>query len=330
MRQHQLSRRAVLAGGAVVLALAGCSAPDGTRPPARVPDSPEQALARTLIADKQRTIAFYTTLITKGGDSLTPWRARHAAHLAELQRRFPELASGVGGPASPPAPPSASAPASAPASPPVPVSPGATAKVTLSRLRALERRSAALRTRQLADVAPSLAQLVASIGACEALHAPATVKLPPPAAVSGSADMALLRRVLAAEHAAIFAYGLLGARTSGSLRTRLTRAFDDHRDRRDQLRALITAGGGRPSEPEPSYSLPSVPSTAAAASRLAAHVETGLTAAYLELVAAADPGLRQYAALGMQEAAIRASGFVSGTVTAFPGMPGSATPKPTG
>lgn len=56
---------------------------------------------------------------------------------------------------------------------PTPSAPQATATpvVTLSRLRDLERRSAALRTRQLAGIPPAFAQLVASIGACEAAHA---------------------------------------------------------------------------------------------------------------------------------------------------------------
>jgi len=42
--------------------------------------------------------------------------------------------------------------------------------VTVDRLRAAERAAAAARPRQLATVSPSLAQLVACIGACEAAH----------------------------------------------------------------------------------------------------------------------------------------------------------------
>ncbi|MEV0202570.1 ferritin-like domain-containing protein [Nonomuraea sp. NPDC050691] len=143
-----------------------------------------------------------------------------------------------------------------------------------------------------------------------------------------SGDAEGLGKALAAEHAAVFAYGLIGARTSGTLRSKATRAFDAHRARRDQLRTLITARGGRPAEAEPSYSLPLVPSTPADAVRLAVQIETGMTAAYLELVASDDAALRKYAALAMQEAVARSYAFRPAIGTAFPGMPGTPSPAP--
>lgn len=73
-------------------------------------------------------------------------------------------------------------------------------------------------------------------------------------------DVERLGKALAGEHAAVFAYGLIGARTTGALRARATRAFDAHRARRDQLRGFISGRGGKPAEPEASYSLPVVPS----------------------------------------------------------------------
>ncbi len=307
MRQPHLSRRAVLAGGAMV-ALAGCS---GDVPPAPPRDSPEQALARTLIAEKAETVALYDTMIAKSGDRLVPFRDRHQAHLAELRRRFPQVAAPTG-------------------SPTAATTPTTSAKVTTARLRSLERKAAALRPSQLSGISPALAQLIASIGACEAMHALAPVRAPAPAqAGTHPGDTDKLRKALAAEHAAVFAYGLLGARTAGSMRAQITRAYDSHRDRRDQLRRLITAQGGEPVEPAPSYALPSVPSTASAAARLAAHVESGIVAAYLELVAAAGTELRAYAALAMQEAATRSYSFRPAITRAFPGMPGPAAPKRT-
>ncbi|WP_113702822.1 ferritin-like domain-containing protein [Nonomuraea lactucae] len=137
-------------------------------------------------------------------------------------------------------------------------------------------------------------------------------------------DAGRLGKALAAEHAAVFAYGLIGARTTGRLRMEAARAFEAHRARRDQLRSLITSRGGRPVEPEPSYSLPVVPSTPAEAVRLAVHVETGMTAAYLELAACDDPALRKYAALAMQESVTRSYSFQPSIATAFPGMPGAS------
>ncbi|HLU72817.1 MAG TPA: ferritin-like domain-containing protein [Nonomuraea sp.] len=315
MRQPHLSRRALLAGGAAVAVLAGCSTPE----PEPVRDTPEEALARALIAEKERTVALYSAPAAGGGKAAA-YRDRHAAHLAELRRRYPRLTE--------PTPASSTVSASAPVS----ATPTPTQKMTLARLRALDRRAAARRPAQLAGVAPALAQLVASIGACEALHAGSAVKRPAAPAARAAADpgdVAKLRKALSAEHAAVFAFGLLAARTTGSLRTRLTRAFDAHRDRRDELRRLITARGGQPAEPHASYALPSVPSTGPAASRLAAHVENGLTASYLELVAAVDPALRRYAAVAMQEAVMRAHSFRPSTVAAFPGLPAPApAPSP--
>ncbi|GGT31224.1 hypothetical protein GCM10010176_089800 [Nonomuraea spiralis] len=139
-------------------------------------------------------------------------------------------------------------------------------------------------------------------------------------------DIDRLRKALAAEHAAVFAYGLLGARTTGALRDRATAAYDAHRARRDQLRGLITSRGAKPSESEASYALPYVPSGSAQAAKLAARVENGITAAYLELAAARDATLRRYAAQAMQESATRAYAFQPSPPPAFPGMPVSSPP----
>ncbi|MEU8248629.1 ferritin-like domain-containing protein [Nonomuraea sp. NPDC048916] len=143
-----------------------------------------------------------------------------------------------------------------------------------------------------------------------------------------SDDADKLRKALSGEHAAVFAYGLIGARTSGALRAMATRAFDAHRARRDQLRTFITGRGGRPAEPEASYALPVVPTRAADAVRLAVHVEAGMTAAYLELAACDDAELRKYAALAMQESVTRSYSFQP-TISAFPGLP-APTPRPSG
>ncbi|WP_379535761.1 ferritin-like domain-containing protein [Nonomuraea purpurea] len=140
--------------------------------------------------------------------------------------------------------------------------------------------------------------------------------------------MEKLRKALAAEHAALFAYGLLGARTSGSLRARMTTAFDAHRARRDQLRGFITTRGAKPAEPDASYALPFFPASSTLATKLAVHLETGVTAAYLELAAAQDVALRRYAAVAMQEAVTRSHGFRPAQPVAFPGMPVAASPPP--
>ncbi|GAA2357020.1 hypothetical protein GCM10010404_07140 [Nonomuraea africana] len=150
-----LSRRAVLAGGAATAALSGCSA-GGSEPAAPKAPDPEHVLLRELIVDKQRTIGLYSVLVAAGGEKLAPFLARHEEHLAALRERLPRDDAQTG---------SSPTPSAAPSPTPAP------RKVSLTRLRDLERRAAALRPRQLGQASPALAQLIASIGACEALHA---------------------------------------------------------------------------------------------------------------------------------------------------------------
>ncbi|MFG1968198.1 hypothetical protein ACGFJC_02690 [Nonomuraea fuscirosea] len=151
MRPVQLSRRALLAGGAAALTACSASGPD--RPAAPAPDSPETVMLKGLIAEKERTIALYSSLISGGADKLVPFRDRHQAHLDELRRH-------VTVPSPPVAAPGSAAP-----------SPTAKArKPSLARLRELERKAAAGRARALGGLSPGVAQLVASIGACEAAH----------------------------------------------------------------------------------------------------------------------------------------------------------------
>ncbi|GIH24291.1 hypothetical protein Aph01nite_26010 [Acrocarpospora phusangensis] len=137
-----------------------------------------------------------------------------------------------------------------------------------------------------------------------------------------------LARALAAEYAAVYAYGVIGARTSGNLRLRANAGFDAHRARRDQLRTLIIQRGEKPEEPAPTYQLPFEVATPAQAVRLAAQIEDGVLAAYLELAADPDPGLRQLAAQAMQECALRGYGWRP-AIPAFPGMPAAAQGGPT-
>ncbi|MEV5413660.1 ferritin-like domain-containing protein [Thermopolyspora sp. NPDC052614] len=127
-----------------------------------------------------------------------------------------------------------------------------------------------------------------------------------------------LRKALEAEHAAVYAYGVVGARTGGDRRRTAASAFDAHRARRDRLRELIIARGGTPAEPAAGYTLPFPVTTAEDCVRLAALVEERVTAAYLELVAVDDPAVRRMAALAMQESTTRAYAWRP-DIPAFPG-----------
>ncbi|MFC3981475.1 hypothetical protein [Streptosporangium jomthongense] len=167
---RSVSRRSLLRGGALGVAavtVAGCATGrpvSSPSPTAEQPD-PEIMLIRQLITGKERTIALYSSAAS---DRLTPFRRRHEAHLAELRRRLPRESAPVS--------PSASG---APATPAASASPGVSETagpdsrkaVSVRSLRDMERESAALRPRQLDGVSPALAQLIASMGACEAAHA---------------------------------------------------------------------------------------------------------------------------------------------------------------
>ncbi|NRQ33631.1 hypothetical protein HII36_17495 [Nonomuraea sp. NN258] len=152
MRQRHLSRRAMLVGGAAALTACG-GTPEPPPPPAK--DSAEVVLLKSLIAEKERTIALYAAVMADGGERLAPFKAHHEAHLAELRKYVPQAASAAPTPATPAASATSS---TAP-------------KPSLARLRDAERKAAAARPKQLAAASPGLAQLIASIGACEAGHA---------------------------------------------------------------------------------------------------------------------------------------------------------------
>jgi hypothetical protein len=132
--------------------------------------------------------------------------------------------------------------------------------------------------------------------------------------------VAALQGTLAAEHAAIYGYGVAGAHLSGSAKTTAAQYWTGHRQARDTLTAMITARGVAPVAALAYYDLPFAVTSTSAAMALAAHLEDGVTAAYLGIVAVEDPRLRTFGALAMQAAAERAV-YWRGTTVAFPGLP---------
>ena len=149
----------------VLLGAAGCRSSDvfaGPDPLAAPPrPAPDVLTLQAVIAAERAMVQLYQAAI--GGDravararGLQPLLAEHQQHLARLQARLivPPGASASAGS-------SASAGASASLVP---------GRVTIARLRASERASAADLVRRLGTVQPALAQLFASIAACDATH----------------------------------------------------------------------------------------------------------------------------------------------------------------
>jgi hypothetical protein len=137
-------------------------------------------------------------------------------------------------------------------------------------------------------------------------------------AMAASAS-AVLQSALAAEHAAIFGYGVAGAHLSGSRKSAAAADWTEHNEARDTLTAMISALGATPVAAQAFYRLPFEVTDAASAAKLAAFLEEGVTRAYLGLVAVSERRLRTFGALAMQGTAARAA-FWRGSTEAFPGL----------
>jgi Domain of unknown function (DUF4439) len=136
-----------------------------------------------------------------------------------------------------------------------------------------------------------------------------------------STQVAALQAALAAEHAAVYGYGVAGAMLSGTALAQARADWTAHQVARDTLTAMVTRLGATPVAASPAYRLPFAVTGTAAAKRLAAALEEGVTRAYLGVVAVNDAALRAFGATAMQTSANRATTW-SGSTVAFPGMPG--------
>ncbi|MFI8893982.1 ferritin-like domain-containing protein [Streptomyces paradoxus] len=132
-------------------------------------------------------------------------------------------------------------------------------------------------------------------------------------------ELRALQAALAAEHAAVYGYGVVGGRIDGGRRTEAVTAYDAHRVRRDALVREVKDLGGRPVAASAGYALPFQVPDSAAAVRLAAELEDRVAGVYADLVRAAGGGRRALAAEALREAAVRAVRW-RGESVAFPGL----------
>jgi hypothetical protein len=134
-----------------------------------------------------------------------------------------------------------------------------------------------------------------------------------------------LQAALAAEHAVIWGYAVVGARVGDELLPQVRAADDAHRTRRDATVTLIGTYGGDPVPTEASYALPFPVTDRRSALRLAVHLEEGAAAAWRYTVAATDDvDVRRTALFALADAAVRATRWrllvpVSPATVAFPG-----------
>src|SRR5262245_26631957 len=132
---------------------------------------------------------------------------------------------------------------------------------------------------------------------------------------------------LAAEYAAIFGYGVVGAHLTGPEQDTARQAEAAHRTRRDQLLLALTAASASPPISDPAYALPFPVTNRASALKLAADLEDGAARAWHAAIGATTGSDRSLAANALIDCAVRAthwrirSGTKPATMT-FPGTQG--------
>jgi hypothetical protein len=135
-----------------------------------------------------------------------------------------------------------------------------------------------------------------------------------------------LADALAAEHAAVWGYGVVGAALPAGQRAAVTASENAHRDVRDQLAALLTERGEDPAGPEGGYALPFPVLSAVDAATLAVTLEDGTASAWVRVLdAAAERPTRELAMTALGAAEVRAVGWRSlagqaSTTRALPGL----------
>lgn len=133
-----------------------------------------------------------------------------------------------------------------------------------------------------------------------------------------------LQTALAAEHAALFVYGALGARTSESrfpvVFREVSDAYTTHRTWRDLLTMRIVDEGAEPVAAEPTYELPATPPTLRGVLRAARELEARCSETYAFVVANTAGADRRWAIAALTRSATRQVAF-GGRPGPFPGAP---------
>jgi hypothetical protein len=135
-----------------------------------------------------------------------------------------------------------------------------------------------------------------------------------------SAATEALSAALAAEHAAIFGYGVLGARLTGAAVAQAQQAEAAHRARRDKLVVRLSKAGMTPPAAQPAYGLPFPVVDLASAQKLAVQLEERTAAIWRVALGPTTGDERKLALDALTDGALRAArwrratGEQSGTV----------------
>ena len=138
---------------------------------------------------------------------------------------------------------------------------------------------------------------------------------------------AALREALAAEHTAVWGYGVVGAALGNQHRGSAASAEAAHRDVRDRVTALLAGRKADPVEPKAAYALPFPVLSAVDAAALGVVLEDGVAAAWVRVLdQAAERSTRELAVGLVSAAEVRAVGWRSAAgkkpvTSALPGLP---------
>ena len=145
-------------------------------------------------------------------------------------------------------------------------------------------------------------------------------------AQSTATEEAVLADALAAEHAAVWGYGVVGAALPPDARAAAAAAEVAHRDVRDRLIGLLAARGAEPVLPGAGYALPFPVLSEVDAATLAVVLEEGAAAAWVRVLdGAAGRDTRGLAMEVLSATEIRAVGWREAAgrtpaTRAFPGL----------
>ena len=140
-------------------------------------------------------------------------------------------------------------------------------------------------------------------------------------------ENAALGEALAAEHAAVWGYGVVGAALGPDALPAATASETAHRDLRDQVVLLLAGRDAEIVDAEGGYALPFPVLSAVDAAALAVTLEDGVSAAWVRVLdQAVENSTREFAVGALSAAEVRAVGWRASAGTtpvtsAFPGLP---------
>ncbi|MDB1089705.1 ferritin-like domain-containing protein [Streptomyces sp. ACA25] len=142
---------------------------------------------------------------------------------------------------------------------------------------------------------------------------------------TGHPELPATQAALAAEHATLYGYGVVGARIDGERAKEVRQAHAAHRSGRDALHRAVRDLGATPVPAAAGYLLPFPVTDSDSALALAAELEDRLAGVYADLVRATGGSTRRQAAGALTAAAVRAARW-RGAGVPFPGLPEHRSP----